>query len=171
MKSIEDNAASLTRRSAGIPAIATGILAAYPGDKFFDDVLVKLQAMANAPIGANLGSLPQVHALNCLKDIFTDARFGLSTETYVADALEVAASCLESQMYDCLYFLHKHMIMSDTFQMEHTQLRPYAVQGSAEASQRWDGYFVHESVQLTSPILATNLQKVSQPARPSTKTT
>ena len=127
--------------------------------------------MANAPIGANLSSLPQVHALNCLKDIFTDARFGLSTEIYVADALEIAASCLESQMYDCLYFLHKHMIESDTFQMEHTQLRPYAVQGSAEASQRWDGYFVHESVQLTSPILATDIQKVSQPARPFTKTT
>ena len=70
--------------------------------------------MANAPIGANLGSLPQVHALNCLKDIFTDARFGFSTEIHVADTLEIAASCLESQMYDCLYFLHKHLMMSDT---------------------------------------------------------
>lgn len=59
--------------------------------------------MADAPIGPDLGSLPQVHALNCLKDIFTDARFGLSTEVYVADTMEIAASCLESQMYDCLY--------------------------------------------------------------------
>ena len=100
MKSIETNASSPTRRSAGIPAIITGILAAYPGDKFFDDVIMDLQAMANAPIGADLGSLPQVHALNCLKDIVTDARFGLSTEVYVADTLEIAASSLESQMYD-----------------------------------------------------------------------
>lgn len=62
---------------------------------------MELQAIAHAPIGANLGSLPQVHALNCLKDIFTDARFGPSTEIYVADSLEIAVSSLESQMYDC----------------------------------------------------------------------
>ena len=100
LKSIEDNASSLTRRSAGIPAIVVGVLAAYLGDKFFDDVVVNLQAMANTPVGADLGSLPQVHALNCLKDIFTDARFGPSTERFVAEALETAASCLESQMYN-----------------------------------------------------------------------
>ena len=70
--------------------------------------------MANAPIGADLGSLPQVHALNCLKDIFTDARFGISTEVYVADTLETAASCLESQMYDCFCFLQKHTMMAHT---------------------------------------------------------
>lgn len=81
------------------------MLAAYPGDRFFDDVVVNLQTMANAPIVAGSGSLPQVHALNCLKDIFTDARFGLSTETYVANTLEIAASCLESQMYDWPLFL------------------------------------------------------------------
>lgn len=102
---MEDNASVLTRRSAGIPAIITGILAAYPGDIFFDGVIVDLQAMADAPIGADLGSLPQVHALNCLKDIFTDTRFRLSTEIYVADTLEIAASCLKSQMYDYLYRL------------------------------------------------------------------
>ena len=69
--------------------------------------------MANTPVGADLSSLPQVHALNCLKDIFTDARFGSSTENHVADTLNIAASCLESQMYDCLEFLHKLSIMPD----------------------------------------------------------
>ena len=113
MTIIKDNASSLTRRSAGIPAIIVGVLAAYPGDKFFDDVIVNLQAMANAPVGVDLGTLPQVHALNCLKDIFTDARFGPSTESHIADSLNIAASCLESQMYDCLEFLHKHRIISD----------------------------------------------------------
>lgn len=100
MRHIEDNALALTRRSAGIPAIITGVLAAYSGDKLFGDAIVELQTMAAAPIGPDLGSLPQVHALNCLKDIFTDARFGLSTEGYVADTMDIAASCLESQMYD-----------------------------------------------------------------------
>lgn len=69
--------------------------------------------MANAPVGADLGFLPQVHALNCLKDIFTDARFGPSTETHIADALNIAASCLESQVYDCLELLQKHRTISD----------------------------------------------------------
>ena len=69
--------------------------------------------MANALVGTDLGSLPQVHALNCLKDIFTDARFGPSTENHIADALNIAASCLESQMYECLEFLHKHRTFSD----------------------------------------------------------
>ena len=100
MKIIEDNASSLTRRSAGIPAIITGVLAACVGEQFFDDVVLKLQAMAKEPTGTDLGYLPQVHALNSLKDIFTDARFGLCIEIYVADGLEIAASCLESHMYD-----------------------------------------------------------------------
>ena len=76
-------------------------------------MVVNLQAMANASVGADVGSLPQVHALNCLKDIFTDARFGPGTEVHVADTLDIAASCLENQMYDRLEFLHKHTMMSN----------------------------------------------------------
>ena len=76
---------------------------------------MNLQAIAKAPIGADVGSLPQVHALNSLKDIFTDARFGLCVEVYVANGLEIAASCLESHMYDCFYVMQKHKLMSDTF--------------------------------------------------------
>ena len=108
-----DNASSLTRRSAGIPAIIIGVLGAYPVDEVFNDVIVDLQTMANAPVGADLGSLPQVHALNCLKDVFTDARFGPSTEIHIAHTLDIAASCLESHMYDCLDLLHKRKIISD----------------------------------------------------------
>ena len=89
------------------------MLAAYSGDKFFDDMVVNLQTMANASVGADVGSLPQVHALNCLKDIFTDARFGSGTEIYVADTLDIAASCLENQMYDRLELLYKHTVMSN----------------------------------------------------------
>ena len=80
-----------------------GVLAAFQGSETFNDVLLDLQAIADTPIeDFELGDtrLPQVHALNCLKDIFTDARFGLSTEMHVADTLEIAASCLESQVYD-----------------------------------------------------------------------
>lgn len=113
MKIIEDNASSQTRRSAGIPAIITGVLAACVGDQFFDDVVINLQAMAKKPTGTDFRYLPQVHALNSLKDIFTDARFGLCIEIYVADGLEIAASCLESHMYEPLSILQRPKIISD----------------------------------------------------------
>ena len=98
---MERNASSLTRRSAGIPAMVTGILAAYAGHKFFDTAMLDLQTIADDPIPKPESGdlrLPQVHALNCLKDVFTDARLGPSTEKHVADSIEIAASCLDSPM-------------------------------------------------------------------------
>ena len=81
----------------------TGILSAFPEDAFFDDVVLDLQAIADGPISNDQDTddarLPQVHALNCLKDMFTDARFGTSTERHMADTLEIAVSCLESHVY------------------------------------------------------------------------
>ena len=96
---MELNATALTRRSAGIPAMITGILAACADHGFFDDAVLDLQAIADGPIlyvEPGDARLPQVHALNCLKDIFTDARFGPSTEDHVADTIDIAASCLEN---------------------------------------------------------------------------
>ncbi len=97
------NASTLTRRSAGFPAMITGILAPYPDGEFFNDVVLDLQAIADGPVirdpDAEDAPLPQVHALNCLKDIFTDARFGTSTEAHMADSMDIAASCLDSHMY------------------------------------------------------------------------
>ncbi len=84
----------------------TGILAAHPSEASFSDVVHDLQAIADDPIydpkfeGA---PLPQVHALNCLKDVFTDAQFGSGTEVHMADTIEIACSCLESHVYDICY--------------------------------------------------------------------
>ena len=103
------NAFSLTRRSAGIPAIIIGLLAAYTTDSWFDDVVVDMQAIADAPPSNDRGAedtrLPQVHALNCLKDIFTDARFAIRTERHMADTLNIAASCLENHEYVTIFML------------------------------------------------------------------
>lgn len=80
----------------------TGILAADLIDCVFNDIVLDLQALANTPIedcGSEESRLPQVHALNCLKDVFTDARFVLSTEAHMADTIEIAVSCLESHVY------------------------------------------------------------------------
>ena len=87
-------ASTLTRRSAGLPAVLVGILTAYPSGHFFDDVILDLLAIADAPIEVPASSaelrLPQVHALNCLKEIFTNSRFGASTEAHVELCLGVA---------------------------------------------------------------------------------
>lgn len=81
----------------------TGILSALPYSDFCNNAIIDLQAIADAPIELGGDSentlLPQVHSLNCLKDIFTDAQLGPSTEPHMADTLEIAASCFESEMY------------------------------------------------------------------------
>ena len=99
---INQKASAVTRRSAGLPAAIVGVLAAYPDNAFFERVVLDLQAIADGPVEPHQESegtrLPQVHALNCLKDVFTDARFGINTEIYMADMLDIAASCLESHV-------------------------------------------------------------------------
>jgi len=82
-----------------VAAMITGILAAYPTGGFFDEVMLDLQSIADTPVSETLSMgelcLPQVHALNCLKDIFSDTRFGSSSELHAAKVLDIAARCLE----------------------------------------------------------------------------
>lgn len=97
---IQRRASALTRRSAGLPAMVTSILAAYPEGPFFDTVIQDLQAIAdtapdNISNDENL-QLPQVHALNCLKDVFTETKFGRSVEQHMSVSLEIAVRSLES---------------------------------------------------------------------------
>lgn len=77
------------------------ILVALTRNDHFDEVLLDLQVMADSPVepGSVAGEtkLPQVHALNCLKDIFTDARLGPRTEIHMTRSLGISISCLESE--------------------------------------------------------------------------
>ena len=83
--------------------MVTGILAAYPEGEFFDDVLLDLQAIADEPVSNGQDhenfKLLQVHALNSLREIFTDSRFGARAVAHIPVSLEIAASCLESPVY------------------------------------------------------------------------
>ncbi|KAL6716949.1 hypothetical protein ACLMJK_004862 [Lecanora helva] len=117
LESMAQNASSLTRRSAGLPAMITGVLAASRVGVFFNDVISDLQATATLPVTTGLNDdearLPQVHALNCLKDVFTDARFSTSSERHMAGSLEIAASCLENEIWairNCGLMLFKALI-------------------------------------------------------------
>ncbi len=82
--------------------MVTGILTAFPAGDSLTEVILDLQAISDEPIESTSGEkelrLPQVHALNCLKDIFTDTRLGPGTEPHAADTLDIAASCIESNM-------------------------------------------------------------------------
>jgi hypothetical protein len=82
--------------------MVTGILGAFPSDPFFDEILNDLKTIASAPASTHQDSidfrLPQVHALNCLKDAFMNSRLGPATEAHLSATLIIAAECLESEM-------------------------------------------------------------------------
>lgn len=44
-------------------------------------------------------NLPQVHAMNCLKEIFKSATLGKRSESHIADGLQISADSLNSEMY------------------------------------------------------------------------
>ncbi|KAJ9608869.1 hypothetical protein H2200_006640 [Cladophialophora chaetospira] len=101
---IDAQADRLTRRSAGLPAMMTALLS--PADpKLFSTVIADLITIAQRPVHhttPNEGGqikLAQVHALNCLKDIMTNARFAAAVAQYQALVMELAATCLSSKVW------------------------------------------------------------------------
>ncbi|KAI1331267.1 hypothetical protein F5Y16DRAFT_395706 [Xylariaceae sp. FL0255] len=94
--------ASLTRRSAGIPAIIVGILASKASKPSFADVMTKLQEIGREPayVSRTDGSnLSQVHALNCLKDVFKTSFLSHLAAPYLTDCLQLAAQSLQSELW------------------------------------------------------------------------
>ena len=93
-----------------------GILSADPDSSFFEAGILDLQVMAKAPIASMEISheprLPQVHALNCLKELFTDTRLGSATEPYLESTLLIAAKCLEQDMSLISLNLYKSLLTS-----------------------------------------------------------
>jgi len=60
-----------------------------------------LTKIATKPVDENAeqaGGLAQVHALNCLKDMFKNSKLGKRSEAHVPEALGLAANCLSSEM-------------------------------------------------------------------------
>ncbi|KAL8775229.1 MAG: hypothetical protein Q9209_000235 [Squamulea sp. 1 TL-2023] len=114
---IQQRASALTRRSAGLPAMITGILSATPKGDFFNTVIQDLQAVARTAIETDSKDehmeMPQVHAFNCLKDIFTDARFNICVEQHMSASLEIAIRGLDSNRWairNCGLMLMKALI-------------------------------------------------------------
>ncbi|KAL7821559.1 putative death-receptor fusion protein domain-containing protein [Trichoderma aethiopicum] len=96
---------STTRRSAGIPSMMTGILSANAPRPSFEDAMAKLIEIASIEarvVETDGSNLPQVHAYNCLKDIFKNSlltSMGNKSEKYLPQCLELAASGLRSEVW------------------------------------------------------------------------
>ncbi|KAL5612823.1 hypothetical protein BROUX41_004096 [Berkeleyomyces rouxiae] len=94
---------STTRRSAGIPAMFTGVLMANSQSPSFDEVMSKLIEIAGKPASTEFGTkLYQVHALNSLKDIFKSSQLshlGVRSDKYLSKCLALAANCLQSPVW------------------------------------------------------------------------
>jgi hypothetical protein len=82
--------------------MVVAILAPYTADKFFEDTIIELQAVATLPPDLNEEAtsrrLPQVHALNCIKEIFTNSRLAATTEAHLSHTIMIAVACLENTM-------------------------------------------------------------------------
>ena len=93
--------ASTTRRSAGIPSLIAAILTANAASPSFDEVYGTLEEIGKKGVrmsetdGSNL---PQVHALNSLRDIFRSSLLSKKAEGYLARTLHLAATSLKSEV-------------------------------------------------------------------------
>lgn len=110
---------STTRRSAGIPSLITGILAANSDSPSFDQVMRKLIEIARIEARVTETDderLPQVHAYNSIKDIFRNSLLtsqGNKSEQYLPECVELAASGLKSQVWairNCSLILLRSLI-------------------------------------------------------------
>ncbi|KKK22927.1 hypothetical protein ARAM_005405 [Aspergillus rambellii] len=102
-KIIFESASKLTRRSAGLPALIAGILLSKPGGPLFHQVIQELQDISHLPAKHDeqnqVLELPQVHSMNCLKEIFTNARLGPHTEAFIMPALNLSAERMGSPIW------------------------------------------------------------------------
>lgn len=115
---IQDKATAITRRSAGIPSLITGILSAeqLADGPLFKRAIKDLFAEASQDAqSTNIADsrLPQVHALNSIKEIFTTSKLSATSEAYIGDGLDLAARTLNSSIWpirNCGLMLFKALI-------------------------------------------------------------
>ncbi|KAJ4298165.1 hypothetical protein N0V90_006064 [Kalmusia sp. IMI 367209] len=116
--SIQAQAHAITRRSGGIPALMAGIVSAepQPGGKLLPQAIRDLIVEATVEAkSSNIeeSRLPQVHALNCIKEFFMTSKLSVSSEAYIGDSLELAARMLNSKIWpirNCGLMLFKALI-------------------------------------------------------------
>jgi hypothetical protein len=99
---LRNNITINTRRSAGLPSLLCGILIADTSRSFIHRAFTDLQTIAKAPVIAAAdeeGSLAQVHAMNCIKDIMKNTRLGEHSERHISPTMRLAATALQSSVW------------------------------------------------------------------------
>ncbi|KAL2201234.1 putative death-receptor fusion protein-domain-containing protein [Corynascus similis CBS 632.67] len=94
--------ASTTRRSAGIPSLIAAVLTANAKSPSFDEVYGTLEKIGRKPVRMSQtdgSNLPQVHALNSLREIFRSSLLSRKAEGYLARTLHLAATSLKSEVW------------------------------------------------------------------------
>jgi len=102
---LERQADKLTRRSAGLPAMFTALLHPHDHEQFLTSfealakIAIQVVPQANEALSQDRLRLPQVHALNCVKDIMTASRFRTMTEPLVVSTINMATKCMGSPIW------------------------------------------------------------------------
>lgn len=64
--------------------------------------MAELKSLAGRPVTlseTDETNLPQVHAMNCVKEIFKSSILGKRSDKHIPDCLQLAADSLTSEMY------------------------------------------------------------------------
>lgn len=90
-----------TRRSAGLPSLLCGILAADQSDLLSSsfETLSEIARQPFRPDRDDESSLPQVHALNCIKEMLKSTALASESEILTTRALKLAADSLQSSAW------------------------------------------------------------------------
>ncbi len=80
----------------------TGILASNAVEPSFEEALYTLEAIALKPALVSKtdgSSLPQVHAMNCVRDVFRSSLLSQRAIQYLPRFLQLAVGCMKSEVY------------------------------------------------------------------------
>ncbi|KAF2215287.1 hypothetical protein CERZMDRAFT_36176, partial [Cercospora zeae-maydis SCOH1-5] len=102
LRMLQTNVTINTRRSAGLPSLLCGILGADRSGQLIARAVADLEIIARVEVDASSaeeGSLPQVHALNCFKDILKNSQLAEQSEPFLAKALQLSADALRSDAW------------------------------------------------------------------------
>ncbi|KAK9467441.1 putative death-receptor fusion protein-domain-containing protein [Lipomyces arxii] len=100
---VQTQAQVITRRSGGLPYLVTGVLAAEsdPERPLLRRTFESLSAIAQTPVimTDDKVDLPQVHALNCIKSVFIEAKLSSASAFYIDQALAMAITAFASEVW------------------------------------------------------------------------
>ncbi|KAI9670999.1 MAG: hypothetical protein M1831_005084 [Alyxoria varia] len=113
---IDEKGSMVTRRSAGIPALLVALICADSAGSLVDKAVGDLLNIAGRKPGSSETdetSLPQVHAMNSLKVLFSSSKMGSSLNKHIVKVMEMSAEGMGSPRWairNCSLMLFRSLI-------------------------------------------------------------